>query len=58
MKAMQSLLSVFGLVAAANAWTSGWNDTTSASVVWTTVTTDIYTTYWYGGLPPRSRDIC
>lgn len=45
MKTVQSLLPVFGLVAAAQAWGTGWNSTESA--VWTTVTTDIYTTYWY-----------
>ncbi len=39
MKTFQSLVPVFGLVAAVQAWGSGWNDTT----VWTTLTTDIYT---------------
>jgi hypothetical protein len=42
MKTAQSILAVFGLVTVVRAWGSGWsNDTT----VWTTVTTDVYTTF-------------
>lgn len=48
MKTVQSLLPVFGLVAAAQAWDQWKNTTTSEPVVWTTVTTDVYTTFWYG----------
>ncbi|KAN0099468.1 hypothetical protein V8E51_013243 [Hyaloscypha variabilis] len=42
MKAVQSLLAVAGFVGAASAWGSGWSNET---IVWTTVTTDVYTTY-------------
>jgi len=43
MKSFQSLLPVFGLVAAAQAWGSDWNET--QVVTTTTITTDIYTTF-------------
>ncbi|KAH8750013.1 hypothetical protein F5882DRAFT_80095 [Hyaloscypha sp. PMI_1271] len=42
MKTIQSLLAVAGFVGAASAWGSGWSNETT---VWTTVTTDVYTTY-------------
>ena len=54
MKTVQSLLPVFGLIAAAQAWDQWKNTTTSEPVVWTTVTTDVYTTFWYG----RSSSHC
>ncbi|KAF8860382.1 hypothetical protein BDZ45DRAFT_672678 [Acephala macrosclerotiorum] len=41
MKSFQSLVPVFGLVAAAQAWGSGWNDTT----VWTTEVVTELTTF-------------
>jgi hypothetical protein len=41
MKNIQSILAVFGLVGAAHAWGTAWNETT----IWTTLTTDVYTTY-------------
>jgi len=41
MKTFQSIIPAFGLIAAAQALTSGWNGT----YVTTTITTDIYTTY-------------
>lgn len=49
MKAVQSLLPVFGLVAAANAMYGNY----SLPVTYTTVTVDVLTTYWYG----PSRDL-
>lgn len=49
MKSVQALLPVFGLVAAAQAWSNGWNTTSTGTApgttVWTTETVATYTTY-------------
>jgi hypothetical protein len=42
MKSVQYFLAALGLVSAASAWGSGWSNETT---VWTTITTDVYTTY-------------
>jgi hypothetical protein len=42
MKSVQYFLAALGLVSASSAWGSGWSNETT---VWTTITTDVYTTY-------------